>query len=886
MQKTNNVSSKFLRFIKLIILVHLCICLFFLKNFANNENIQSSLLKYIEAHFQLRLKNQSEYELGIMDAASDGHHLAMLEVVENGVFKQSKNIPPTLVLNYIKKLNELGYIQASYYEGKMFMDGIHVVKDEFKALDIFEKITGNHAEAKKNEYILRTKNKGPSKDNPLEDTNFPLIINAAEKGSVGAMFIAGNLLMNYNDMGTEDFNLGLRWMNGAAKFGNYKAQVEMSEYYLKNSKNDAALSMHRFWKNRALLNSSDPNLMNMVLRSLESNANKNISDHTLLGLLYLNGIGPQASFEKAGAHLKIGADREDPLALFYFAQWKNLQLKNSHLETLKKCAEMGFVPAYEVLAELYESSIGLSRDFKESMFWTVKAASSGSVNAINTLGVKYAKGHYVTQDHQEAVNCYRKSAELGSSLGMCNLAEKLMGGYEGVEADLVEANKLLDTASYLGEVEAYKHLATIHSKGLGRPLDSNRAMYYFSYFAVRSPHQIKLKDLLCFSKGSHFYNPEIGIALLENEAKLGNLEAINSLYRKYFDSSSDYYDIEKGHFWLDVAMRRNHAASYDFRGRYELLYSEEPDIALAETFFVKAINLGYGHAYHSLAWLNEKQVKSQEDLSVFLDLSISGLKYGDHRCRMNMAYGLSFGFSDIKNRDIIRHTSGVKELWAILLLSMASANEGRHENIRVVFDKFKKIRFPELYYQRAKYSQAYSDYQSLPYTTEIRTAAYLGHPLAQIEYYYAHQSRSIKKLTFDRWFSRNWIRERAEKGDLTAQLCMAFYHFNPDFFGKQKEWRKVKKWLKEPCEKGIIEAKCLINLGLVFGYDDKSTLQDGVNGLKEVFKKDYIKAKIFFKSYEQEINNTAENLIKDLATKSDFETVLDNYSNNTVDEIK
>lgn len=870
-------KTSLLLFFRLYIWVVLFLCFCVNVSNAESDSYEKAVLEYIEAHHQLRIKNHSNYEMGIIMAALNGHHMAMLEVINYGFYGNSKNISIDLVLKCIAKLKKLGYVQASFYEGMAYLHGIGFEKDEFKALEIFEGITEDYAEAKKYEFILKTKRSGLSKDNPLGDPNFKIIKNAAEKGSGEAMFIAGEILISHNSKSSEDYNLGLRWINRSAELGFLKAQLKMSDYHYENSNNDSMLSMHRYWRDKYLLNPANPDRQHINVSFLEKKKDKTTSEHTSIGLMYMYGIGDKASFEMAGHHLKIASEKMDPLGLYYYSDWKNKDEKNSHFKYFKKTAELGFVPAYHPLGFLYGEEIGLNRDLKASLYWVKKAASGGSVDAINTLGTKYAKGHYVKQDYQQAVQCYKKSAELGSSLGMCNLAEKLLGDYDGIELDYNEAHKLLDKASYLGDVEAYKHLSKIYGLGLGVQVDTKKAMYYFSYYAVRSPYQIKLIDQLCFLKDSFCYNPKIGLALLESESRLGNLNAINSLYRKYFDSKSDYYDISKGEFWLNLALKNNHAASFDYKGNYELLYVEQPDLKLVEKCFIKAIELGYGLSYYSLSMLNERKITSKEELSTFLDLSYSGLKYGDERCRMNMAYVLSFGFSDVRNEEIIRHTKGIKKLWAVLLQSMALANQGQHKFLRAVFDEYKYSRFAELFYQRAKYSQTQSDYTGFSYVSQIRTAAFLGHPLAQIEHYYSRQSKINKELITDRWYARNWIKERAIKGDLVAQLCMAFYYFTPNHFGNYRDWGKVKKWLAIPLSKNIVEARCLMNMGLILGYEGDKYIITGINGLKDVFKQDYIKSKMFFTSFQTEVNTVEENLIRDLANKADFATVLDKF---------
>ena len=67
-----------------------------------------------------------------------------------------------------------------------------------------------------------------------------------------------------------------------------------------------------------------------------------------------------------------------------------------------------------ILGVAYEQGTLIPKDQEEAVNWYRKAAELGDESAMINLGEAYKNGHGVPQDHVEAVNWYRKAAELGS----------------------------------------------------------------------------------------------------------------------------------------------------------------------------------------------------------------------------------------------------------------------------------------------------------------------------------------------------------------------------------------------------------------------------------------------------------------------------------------
>ncbi len=96
------------------------------------------------------------------------------------------------------------------------------------------------------------------------------------------------------------------------------------------------------------------------------------------------------------------------------------------------------------------------------MKWWRKAAEQGYAEAQHNLGVRYAKGEGVVQNHAEAVKWWRKAAEQGYAEAQHNLGVCYYNG-DGVGQDYGQAYRYLtmpqdwksSACSYIGEMYYY-----------------------------------------------------------------------------------------------------------------------------------------------------------------------------------------------------------------------------------------------------------------------------------------------------------------------------------------------------------------------------------------------------------------------------------------------
>lgn len=84
---------------------------------------------------------------------------------------------------------------------------------------------------------------------------------------------------------------------------------------------------------------------------------------------------------------------------------------------------------------------------------------------------------WIEQDgaEEKAVSCFRRSAQLGSGWGACNLGLCLEQG-TGVEADPRQALWLYQQAAEMGSLPALCNLAVCYEEGIGTPPDPRQAV--------------------------------------------------------------------------------------------------------------------------------------------------------------------------------------------------------------------------------------------------------------------------------------------------------------------------------------------------------------------------------------------------------------------------
>jgi len=100
-------------------------------------------------------------------------------------------------------------------------------------------------------------------------------------------------------------------------------------------------------------------------------------------------------------------------------------------------AEAGFADAQASLGWMYQTGLGVDREYTVAIKWYIFAAMQGNAVAQNNLGVMFEKGILVGQDATQAIYWYRQSATQSYRFGQYNLANQLMR-----QAPVVNVNEI------------------------------------------------------------------------------------------------------------------------------------------------------------------------------------------------------------------------------------------------------------------------------------------------------------------------------------------------------------------------------------------------------------------------------------------------------------
>lgn len=124
-------------------------------------------------------------------------------------------------------------------------------------------------------------------------------------------------------------------------------------------------------------------------------------------------------------------------------------------------------------------------------------AEQGDAKAQVHLGMKYRRGHEVSQDYGQALKWFSKAAKQGNADAQNNLG--LMYDYgRGVDRDFVQARKWYLKAAKQGHANAQYNLALLYANGQGVPQDDLEAYAWANISAAQGQFSpaVELRDKL------------------------------------------------------------------------------------------------------------------------------------------------------------------------------------------------------------------------------------------------------------------------------------------------------------------------------------------------------------------------------------------------------
>jgi TPR repeat protein len=183
------------------------------------------------------------------------------------------------------------------------------------------------------------------------------------------------------------------------------------------------------------------------------------------------------------AKTRIAAEAGDPTAqngLGWIYQ-TGLGVSKDYVKAVlwyRKAAEAGNSDGQNNLGAMYHNGWGVSKDDSKAVLWFRKAAEAGNSAGQNHLGLMYNNGWGVSKDYAKAVLWYRKAAEAGNTDGQNQLGNMFFSGV-GVRKDYAEAVRWYRKAAEAGHIWGQTNLAAMYSGGHGVPQNSVHSAFWY-----------------------------------------------------------------------------------------------------------------------------------------------------------------------------------------------------------------------------------------------------------------------------------------------------------------------------------------------------------------------------------------------------------------------
>ena len=159
---------------------------------------------------------------------------------------------------------------------------------------------------------------------------------------------------------------------------------------------------------------------------------------------------------------------------------------------------------------------------------------------------------WIEQDgaEEKAVSCFRRSAQLGSGWGACNLGLCLEQG-TGVEADPRQALWLYQQAAEMGSLPALCNLAVCYEEGIGTPPDPRQAVALYRRAAEYGSTRAQRLLARCCDRGIGMdrRDPAQAVEWLRMAALQGDMPSQTLLAKHYEFGDGVEQDLELSVRW-------------------------------------------------------------------------------------------------------------------------------------------------------------------------------------------------------------------------------------------------------------------------------------------------------------------------------------------------
>lgn len=235
------------------------------------------------------------------------------------------------------------------------------------------------------------------------------------------------------------------------------------------------------------------------------------------------------------------------LGKMYLYGYGHLKNNNLALKYLEKSAELGYLPAQNIMARYY---LLVANDKEKALKWFKQAADQGDLDAQLYTAAAYMFGVGTRSNSDVARRYHIMAARQGNGISQYALAEHFLDSKQAQnkKLGLIWLNKAVET----GNLDAKLKLAQLYAKGylvtkdlnkarelIAQNNDNPKALYVAGEIAKNSNDLIQAKDL--FLKA----------------ANANDVEAQYQLYQLFSQKDSPFRDTTEAVNWLTKAAENN-----------------------------------------------------------------------------------------------------------------------------------------------------------------------------------------------------------------------------------------------------------------------------------------------------------------------------------------
>lgn len=305
----------------------------------------------------------------------------------------------------------------------------------------------------------------------------------------------------------------LKWYEKAANNGNAMAMSNIGFIYAKNDGILADRKKAIEWFEKAADLGEECGLFNLALE-------------------YEFGEVLQKDLQKAEVLYLMAANKNYNLAQHKYAEI--LYSRNDYLNALDwytKAANQNYSPSLFSLGEMYELSVGVTRDMDRAFSYYKKAAELKHPKGCFKVGMFYLREDFDKRDIPMGMEYLVESANLGDVLAQNTLGIIYSEG-KLVKQDFDKAKYWYEKASRQGDRFSQHNLGLIYEFGQGVEVNIKNAKYYYDMSAKQGFDSAQYRIGLLYLEESNFREAERWFELAANQGHQSAWKQLESLRKR------------------------------------------------------------------------------------------------------------------------------------------------------------------------------------------------------------------------------------------------------------------------------------------------------------------------------------------------------------------